>query len=155
MRQLRMARVVRLVCAFALVVGAGCRSPAERAVERVRADIAAYAKEPTEAHRTDVDADFARLEAEIAALRAKAARQDRVAHERTREQITALERTRDDLRADYLRAQAHAVTDAAEKAVRSVGETIGRGIEEAGKRIRESAGGKENPSDTRPPDGAP
>ena len=149
-----MTRVVRFACAVGLVV-AGCRGPAERAVERARADIAAYAREPSDARRADVDADFARLEAEIAALRAEAARQDGAARERTHEQVAALERTRDDLHAEYLRAQAHAVTHAAEKAVRSVGETIGRGLEEAGKRIREAAGGKGSPSDTQPPDDEP
>jgi hypothetical protein len=156
MRQLCMARVVaRLACAFALVVAAGCQGPAERAADRARADIAAYAKEPNDARHADVDADFARLEAEIATLRAEAARQDGDARERTEERVAALEGTRDDLRAEYLRAQAHAVTNAAEKAVRSVGETIGRGLEEAGKRIREAAGGKGSPSDTRPPDTEP
>jgi hypothetical protein len=151
-----MARVVgRLLCLVALVGVAACRSPAERAADGLRDDIVAYAKEPSEARRADVDADFARLEAEIAGLRAEAVRQDGAARTRTHERVAALERTRDDLRADYLHAQARAVTDAAESTMRSVGETIGRGLEEAGKRLREAAGGKGGPSGTTPPDARP
>jgi hypothetical protein len=140
----------RLVGAVALVLVAGCQSAGERAAERLRADVAAYASEPSEARRAQVEAGFARLEAEIAARRAEAARQEDAARTRTEVEVAALERTRDELRADYLRAQARAVTDAAEDAVRSVGESIGRGLEEAGKRIRDAARG--TPPDTPPSD---
>lgn len=127
---------------FLLLIALACGpGPAERAADRVRNDIAAYAKEPNEARRADVDAGFARLDAEIAALRAEAAKQESAERTRTQERVAGLERTRDDLRADYLHAQAQAVTDAAKDTVRSVGESIGRGLEEAGKRLREAAQG--------------
>ena len=143
---------MRLVWVVALVLAAGCQSAGERAATRLRADLAAYAAEPSDARRAQVDADFARLEAEIAALRAKATRQEDAKRSRTQAEVASLERTRDDLRADYLHAQARAVTDAAEKAMRSVGESIGRGIEEAGKRIRDAARGTNAPPETLPPD---
>jgi hypothetical protein len=137
----------RLACVLALVLAAGCQSAGERAAARLRTDIDAYAAEPSESRRAQVDAGFAHLDAEIATLRAEATRQEAAARSATLAQVAALERRRDDLRADYLRAQARAVTDAAGDAVRSVGETIGRGLEEAGKRLRDAARGTAPPPD--------
>lgn len=149
------AVVGRLACAVALIAAIGCQDPAGRVADRLRADIAAYAKDPSDAHRAEIEADFARMDAEIAALRADAAQKSGSAREPTERQIAALERTRDDLHGEFLRTEARLVGDATKKAVRSVGEEIGRGLEEAGKRMREAAGGKVSPPDTQPSDGGP
>ena len=136
--------VGRFASAVALIATVGCQG----AADRVRSDIAAYAKDPSEARRAAVEADFARIDADIAALRADAALKNGSARELTERQIAELQRTRDDVHREFLLAEAHVVGDATKKAVGSVGEEIGRCLEEAGKRIRAAAGAQ--PSDRGP-----
>jgi hypothetical protein len=117
-----------------------CGSRPDTAAD-VRSAIAAYREKPDEARAAEVEARFARLDADIADRRAEAARAD--ADDRPAEEaaVAALEKTRGELRSEYLSVRMQAVGNAAGDALKAVGRSIGEGLEEAGRKLREAAGG--------------
>ena len=102
----------------------GCGS-APHASDDVRTAIAAYRAHPDDATAAEVEARFAHLDAEIAERRAEAARAD--AEDRPAEEaaVAAIERTRAELRRDYLSVRMQAVGDAAGDALKEMGRSIG------------------------------
>ncbi len=128
--------------AIALTV-AGCGS-APHAADDVRTAIAAYRAHPDDATAAEVEARFARLDAEIAERRADAARADEEDRPADEAEIAALERTRGELRREYLSVRMQAVGHAAGDALKEMGRSIGEGLEEAGRKLREAAGGNAN-----------
>jgi hypothetical protein len=123
-----------------LAVLAACGSKPD-AADDVRTAMAAYRAKPDEAAAAEVEARFARLDAEIADRRAEAARADADDRPGADAEVAALERTRSDLRSEYLSVRMEAVGTAAGDALKAVGRSIGEGLAEAGRKLREAAGG--------------
>jgi hypothetical protein len=132
------------VLALGLVL-VGCGGSPD-AAEDVRSAIAAYREHPDEATAAEVEARFARLDANIAERRAEAARADADDRPAAETEVAALERTRGELRREYVAVRMQAVGNAAGEALKEMGRSIGEGLEEAGRKLREAAGGSA-PSD--------
>jgi hypothetical protein len=128
------------VIALLLIALAGCGSGPD-AADDVRAAMAAYRAHSDDAAAAEVEARFARLDAEIAERRAEAARADADERPAAEGEVAALERTRGELRREYLSVRMQAVGDAAGDALKEMGRSIGEGLEEAGRKLREAAGG--------------
>jgi hypothetical protein len=121
--------------ALAVVIGLGCERGERATIEELRTAITAYAAGESAPSEAQIDALFARLDADIAALRAEAAtNQTTDAGERA----AALQRERFALWQTYVKAKVERLRGAAENTVRDVGKQIGQGLEEAGRRIQES-----------------
>lgn len=125
---------------LAIVTLIGCGSP-PHAADDVRAAIAAYQAHPDDASAAEVEARFARLDAEIAERRAEAARADAEDRPAAEAEVATLERTRSELRKEYVSVRMEAVGNAAGDALKEMGRSIGEGLEEAGRKLREAAGG--------------
>src|SRR5262249_30349450 len=103
-----------------------------------------YRKGKPDASPEHIDALFARLDSDIATLRADAAAKPAPAGEAAAQQVAALEKERRDLREAWISARLARLGATAGEALRGLGESIGRGLEDAGKRLQEST------RDTRP-----
>jgi HEAT repeat protein len=114
---------------------------------RLRAAVAAYVEGKVEPTEAQIDALFARLDADIAALRAEAAT-DPNGDAAKRAQALQEERTR--LWRTYLEAKLARVRNAAGRALRDLGKEMGKGIEEAGRRMQESMDGSPAASRSHP-----
>ncbi len=125
---------------LALAFAACGPSSVAESVEELREDLTTWRADPSDANAAQVEAAFAHLEADIATLRAEALRTDGEARADAQARAAELERTRNELRAEFTREQVRKVADAAQDAVRAMGASIGKGLEEAGKRLREAAG---------------
>jgi hypothetical protein len=125
---------------------AACGSRPDRVAE-VRGAIAAYREKPEEAKAAEVEAQFAKLDADIAERRAEAARADADERPAAEAEVAALEKTRGELRSEYLSVRMQAVGNAAGDALKAVGRSIGEGLEEAGRKLREATGGNPPPRD--------
>lgn len=150
------AGIVALALALGLGIAmAGCsRTPTS---DELRSAIEAYAKDAPEATAEKIDALFAKLDAEIAGLRAEAVQKDGEARSATEQEADDLAQQRRDLHGAYLKARFARVGDAAGKALESAGEAIGKGVEDMGRKLRESAEGSGEREDAAaaPPPGAP
>ncbi len=122
--------------ALALAVAA-CAPSATSTPAALRDEIAAYERADPAASEDRIKALFAKLDAEIAALRAdelSAAAADRPALAAKREAL-ATERT--DLQASYVKARVKRLGVAADEALRGMADQLGRGLEDAGRALRE------------------
>lgn len=115
------------------------------AADDVRTAIAAYRTTPNDATAAEVEARFATLDAEIAERRAEAARADADDRAAAEAEVAAMEGTRGELRKEYLSVRMAAVGTAAGDALKEVGRSIGEGLEAAGRKLREAAGGTPPP----------
>ena len=145
-----MSRACGLVL-LALIPLAACSRPEEpRTTDELRAAIADYDQGKPGATEERITALFARLDAEIAARRADAAAQPAASREPLVQQTATLEQERRDLQQAWIEARLRRVRATAGEALRGLGESIGRGLEDAGRRLRESleegAGGPPPPA---------
>ena len=125
-----------------IVVACGCSrtdTVGRDAVETLEMRIAAYETSPSPALAADVEVAFAALDGEIARLEAQAARAGGEAKRADEKRAEELGEVRYDLRNRYARAIVAAKVDAAGEAVRSVGESIGRGLKNAGQKLQDAA----------------
>lgn len=145
---------LRALAIVAAVLAAGCgerdgKREASTAT-RLETAIAARAGGATEPTDEEIDALFARLDAEIAAARADAAEARQAGRAEAAAEAEArardLERRRRELAQAYLEAEVARVGDAAAETVRDLGRRIGEGIEDAGRRIREALEEPEAPA---------
>jgi outer membrane murein-binding lipoprotein Lpp len=115
------------------VILAGCDSP-RKTVDQLRQEITAYKDAPSEAAKTKIDEDFAKLGTQIAKLEAKGKTSDASAYRASAE----------NLRADYRAAQmVHALKDA-----QSAVQGIGNALQEAGKSFGDAFRAPAKPSAT-------
>ena len=125
---------------LALVAPAACSRPeAPRTAEELRVAIADYDKGKPGATEERINALFARLDADIAARRADAAAEPPASRGPLAQQGATLEAERRDLQQAWIGARLKRVGNTAGEALRGLGESIGRGLEDAGRRLRESA----------------
>lgn len=133
-------QAIAALLGLAVALGvAGCSRTT--AIDELRNAIAAYGQGTPEATAEKIDALFAQVDADVAALRARAATQEGDARASAEQEADDLARQRRELHAEYLKARFARAGDAAGQALQSAGEAIGKGIEEMGRKIRESAAG--------------
>jgi hypothetical protein len=123
-----------------MLVVAACTRTASNTPAELREAIAAYERGDAAAGEDRVAALFAKLDADVATARADelaAAPADRGPITTRRE---ALESERNDLRGAYLQARVKRLGVAADEAIRGMADQLGRGLEDAGKALREGAG---------------
>lgn len=122
----------------ALVIAACGRATSNTPAE-LRDEIAAYERADPAANEDRIASLFAKLDAEVAALRADemaAAPADRGPLTAKREALAA-ERT--ELQTTYAKARVTRLGNAADKAIRGMADQLGRGLEDAGRALREGA----------------
>jgi hypothetical protein len=133
------AGVLRGLVLLALVAPAACSRPeAPRTADELRVAIADYDQGKPGATEERITALFARLDADIAARRADAAAEPPASREPLAQQVAALDRERRELQQAWIAARLERVGNTAGEALRGLGESIGRGLEDAGRRLRES-----------------
>jgi len=135
-----MARGRLIVLSGLLLVA--CTKPVPRTTEELGAAITAY--EHGEAGVTDarIDALFARLDADIAALRAEELAEPEDARSEFSAQRAALEGERRGLQEAYLKARVTRLGTAARKTIDALSDQVGRTLEDAGRSLREAAQGE-------------
>jgi hypothetical protein len=126
------------------LVAVGCSSRSQPTTDELRARIEAYQRGDPNVSEDRITALFARLDADIANLRAEEAETSPPAKAELTGRREKLEEERRTLQADYLKARVARLGDAATKALKSVGDQIGQGLEEAGRKMREASEGKKD-----------
>jgi hypothetical protein len=123
-----------------LLLAAACARRDTATADELRSAIAAYERGDADVTDDRITALFARLDSEVSALKAEELEQppDRRADLAARR--AALADARRDLEVAYLRARVKRVGVAADDALKSLGDQLGRGLEEAGRALRESSG---------------
>jgi hypothetical protein len=138
-----------ILLAFLLLVAAvaspfGCSSRHDTAAE-LEVQIARYRKEPSDALATRIDASFARLDADVAEIRADAETKSGAAKESALARADALEQRGAELRKEYFGARVDVAADAAKNAVKQFGNKVGEGLETAGEKVKDALGGEPDP----------
>jgi hypothetical protein len=133
-------RVAALGTAILLVASAvGCSKPAgPRTVDELRAAVEAYQQQKPGVTEERIDALFARLDADIAALRADAAARPADQRGEVLQQASTLSEQRAELEKTYVAARVARFGATAGDMLRGLGEQIGKGLEDAGRRLRDS-----------------
>ena len=128
----------RRACVVACIALAACPRPAPQTSTELGTAIDAYEKNEPGASEDRIKALFAKLDAEIAILKADELAQpaDKRAEIAARREQLAAERSR--LQASYVHARVTRLGSAAEDALKTMGEQIGQGLEDAGRSLRES-----------------
>lgn len=134
-----------LLAAF-LMTGCCGGERASADVEHVEETLAEYRHDPSPAAAADVEAAFARLDAKIAAMRAEALREDEDDRAELDARVAELEARRSALRRESVDAGMRAAGAAAGDALRNIGESLGKQLEEAGRKLREAASGAPPPA---------
>jgi hypothetical protein len=136
----------RRACLVSLsMLAAACANRGAATADELRSAIAAYERGDAGATDDRITALFARLDAEVSTLKAEELERppDRRAELAARRaDLTAQRR---DLEVAYLRARVKRVGVAADDALKSLGEQLGRGLEDAGRALRESTGRESAP----------
>jgi hypothetical protein len=138
---------------LALLAPAGCSRPeAPRTADELRIAIAGYDEGKPGATEDRITALFVRLDADITAGRADAAAAPPASREPLARQVATLEAERRDLQQAWIAARLKRFGNSAGEALRGLGESIGRGLEDAGRRLRESVqeGAGQTPPATEP-----
>jgi hypothetical protein len=118
---------------------AACSKPAApRTADQLRAAIEDYRQAKPDTSEERVETLFARLDADIANLRADAAAKPPASRDAAAQQVATLEQERRDLQQAWIAARLARAGATAGELLRGLGESIGRGLEDAGKRLRES-----------------
>jgi outer membrane murein-binding lipoprotein Lpp len=134
--------VTRLLVALAVVatfLPSGCARRSD--VADLESQIERYRKDPSDALASRIDASFARLDADVAEIRADAAAKGGEAKAAALARADALEERGRALRTSYYAARVEAATDAAKDAVKQFGASVGKGIEDAGEKMKNALGG--------------
>lgn len=126
---------------------AGCsKPPAPRTADELRTAIENYKQGKPEATQDRIDALFTRLDAEIATQRADAAARPPESRDTAMQQVATVEQQRRDLQQAWIGARLARAGATAGEVLRGLGESLGRGVEDAGRRLRESMqGGNDQP----------
>lgn len=132
--------LLALLLAAIAVLPAACSRPTDIPAE-IEAQITAYRKEPSDALQTRIEASFAKLDAEVAQLRADAEAKTGAARDEILAQADALATRASELRKSWYGARFGAASDAAKEAVKQLGVTIGKGIESAGEKMKNAIAG--------------
>lgn len=135
----------RLLVLLSILLGLGaCNrpAPAPRTAEELRAAIAGYTDGKADVTEQQIDALFARLDAEIATQRADAMTRTADARDAAEREIDARQRERRDLGQEYLKAKFTRFGAAAGDTFKQMGDSIGKGLEDAGRKLRESMQGQ-------------
>jgi hypothetical protein len=128
-------------CVVAIVVcAAACSHGGGATTEELRSAIAAYERGDPAVTDDRITSLFARLDAEVSSLRAEELEQppDRRGDLAARRQDLVAQRR--DLETAYLQARVKRLGVAADDALKTFGEQLGRGLEDAGRALRESSG---------------
>jgi hypothetical protein len=130
----------RTILLPALLAAVACSSQPEapRTADELRTAIAGYQQGEPEATEDRINALFARLDADIAARRADAAGASASKREPLLRDVEALEQQRRELQQAWITARLTRVGATAGDALRGLGESLGRGLEDAGRRLREA-----------------
>jgi len=140
---------LRLGTAFlAVAMLAECSKPAAPKTEdELRSAIEDYRQGKPEATQERIETLFARLDAEIATQRADAAAKPQQSRDAAGQQVATLEQDRRDLQQQWIAARLARAGATAGELLRGLGESLGRGMEEAGRQLRESmqGGGNDQP----------
>jgi len=121
--------------------------PQPRTTDQLRTAIEDYRQSKPDASQERIETLFARLDADIATLRADAASKAPPGRDAADQQIATLEQERRDLQQAWIAARLARAGATAGELLRDLGESIGRGMEDAGRRLRESMDGRND----RPP----
>jgi hypothetical protein len=143
-----MRLALRLEAAFlAVAMLAACSKPAApRTEDELRTAIEDYRQGKPEATQERIEALFARLDAEIATQRADTAAKPQQSRDAAAQQVATLEQNRRDLQQQWIAARLARAGTTAGELLRGLGESLGRGMEDAGRQLRESMqGGKDQP----------
>jgi hypothetical protein len=143
-----MRLALRLAAAFlAVAMLAACSKPAApRTEDELQTAIEDYRQGKPEATQERIEALFARLDAEIATQRADAAAKPQQSRDAAAQQVATLEQNRRDLQQQWIAARLARAGATAGELLRGLGESLGRGMEDAGRQLRESMqGGKDQP----------
>ena len=122
------------------VIVAACGGPPSKTTDELRAAIAAYERGEPGADEERIAALFARVDADIASLRAEELGRPPGERAGVAAEREALVAERSDLAASWTRARIARLGDAAGQALRGVADQLGQGLEDAGRALRESAG---------------
>jgi hypothetical protein len=139
-RRRRSLVLVPLLLAALAVLPVACSRPTDIPAE-IQAQIEVYRKEPSDALQTRIEASFAKLDAEIAELRADAETKTGTAKDDALAKADALSAHASELRKSWYGARFGAASDAAKNAVKQLGVTIGQGIESAGQKMKDAIAG--------------
>jgi hypothetical protein len=133
-------RVAAAGIALALVTaGAGCSKPAApKTADELRAAVEAYQQQKPGVTDERIEALFARLDADIAGLRADAAARPADQRGEILQQAGDLSAQRAELQKQYVAAHVARFGATANDMLRGLGEQIGKGLEDAGRRLRDS-----------------
>jgi hypothetical protein len=134
MRWRRMAVVV-------LVALAACGRSGPRTAERLRDDIAAYQRGDAGVTEDRIASEFAKLDAEIASLRADELSRPEADRAELAKRREGLEADRRDLLGEYVQARVARLGVEAQDALKGMADQLGRGLEDMGRSLRESSKG--------------
>ena len=126
--------------ALALVTaGAGCSKPAApKTADELRAAVEAYQQQKAGVTDERIQALFARLAADTASLRADAAARPADQRGELLQLASDLSAQRAELQKTYVAARVARFGATANDMLRGLGEQIGKGLEDAGRRLRDS-----------------
>jgi Skp family chaperone for outer membrane proteins len=110
---------------------------------QIDAQIQAYRAEPSDALQSRIEASFAKLDAEIAELRADAETRTGAAKDDALAKADALSARAGELRKSWYGARFAAAGEAAKNAVKQLGVSLGQGLESAGQKMKSAIGGDE------------
>lgn len=135
-----MRGTVRTLLVLAAILAAtACTAPEPpNTPAELRAAIEQYRAGDPSVTDERIGALFTRLDAAIATRRAEADAASGGARERLGEQVAALEGERRDLQQAWIAARLARLGTTAGEALRGLGESVGRGLEDAGRQLRES-----------------
>jgi hypothetical protein len=131
--------VWRRACITVVVLAvAACTRSGESTANALRDEIAAYERADPAASEDRIAALFAKLDAEIAARRADELEKPPAERPPVTAEREALAATRRDLQAEYLKARIKRLGVAADEALRGMADQLGRGLEDAGRALRDA-----------------
>jgi hypothetical protein len=129
----------RSACVVLVVFALACGQPAgEKTAQELRGEIDAYERAASTANEDRIAALFAKLDAEIATLRADELSKPPAERGEIAAQREQLEGERRDLQTAYLKARVARLGVATEEALRGMADQLGKGLEDAGRALRDS-----------------
>ncbi len=129
----------RGACVVLAVLAVSCgQRGAQKTAQELRSEIEAYERAAPAADEDRIAALFAKLDAEIAAIRADELSKPPAERAEMTAQREALETERRDLQTAYLKARVARLGVATEEALRGMADQLGKGLEDAGRMLRDS-----------------
>jgi len=135
-------RTARTYMPFVLVALAACGPAAgTHTAEQLRDTIAAYKRGDAGVTEDQVAALFAKLDAEVATVRADELSKPAGERAELTKRREGLEADRRDLQGEYLQARVTRLGVQAQDALKGMADQLGRGLEDMGRSLRESSRG--------------